>query len=178
MKTEDACISSHLKAIHTAYHQNDQYALIAEDDSIIKNINWNKLINSAPKDWEILQMHVCCLSATSGNQLQQHLKDENTLWIHTQDIIPSMAFYIINRDGMYKLLKQFVIGYQNPNWNDIVELDFTSARVNCQADLLLFDIINRYVCAYPFVDIYDTDSTISWTHTKYNNYNCYRLTNQ
>lgn len=176
IKTEDACIASHIKAIHTAYHKGEQWAIIAEDDAmIVKNIDWRQLIHSAPLEWDVLQMHTCCLSGSVSKRVREYILDDSILWLHTKNVLPSTALYIISRQGMEKILSQLVVGYQQPIWDNITKLDFTSAEVNCQADLLLFDIVERYLCAYPLVDIYEDDSTISWTHTNYNSYGCYRL---
>lgn len=176
MKTEDACIASHIKAMYTAYHKGEQWAIIAEDDAmIVKNIDWRRLIHSAPPEWDVLQMHTCCLSGLASKELREYILNDSILWVHTKSVLPSTALYIISRQGMEKILSQLVVGYQQPIWDNITKLDFTSAEVNCQADLLLFDIVDRYLCAYPLIDIHEDDSTISWTHTNYNSYDCYRL---
>jgi Glycosyltransferase family 25 (LPS biosynthesis protein) len=166
MDTEYACLSSHIKAIHSAYHNDDQWAIIAEDDAVIKqNIDWGRLIASAPDDWELLQLHTCCIPKNPQNKRSfiRHFHDNANLWLGSNDIVPSAAFYVINRSGMLQLLSRHVVGFEQSNWDNI-SLDLTSSQVNCQADLLLFNGIQRYICTVPFIDIKKSKSTISWTH--------------
>lgn len=55
---EKSCLLYHFKAIEMAYNNNDEYAIIAEDDMIInKNINWEYFISKLPNDWEIIQLY-------------------------------------------------------------------------------------------------------------------------
>jgi len=176
--TEYACLASHLKAIHTAYHDNKLWAIIAEDDAVIKqNVDWRKLIASAPADWQLLQIHTCCIPKTENNQntIIQHFHNDSNLWIESNDIVASAAFYIINRSGMYNLISRFVVDYEQSNWDDIETLDLRSSEVNCQADLLLFKGIKRYICTYSFIGI-DTsnNSTIATSHTYWNDYSHYK----
>lgn len=170
MDTEYACLASHLKAIHTAYHNNEPWAIISEDDAIIvNNLDWRKLMGSAPKNWELLQIHTCCIIKKSNTGFLKHFNDASTLWIHSNDNVPSAAFYIINRKGMHKILSRHVVGYEQQDWNSIEMLNLKMSKVGCQADLLLFNNINRYICTYPFIDIEKSESTIHWSHT-YNDY--------
>ncbi len=173
LDSEYACMASHLKAIHTAYHDNQSWAIIAEDDAIIKkNINWGRLVDSAPTDWDILQIHTCCVLQNKNNKQSffKYFDDECNLWIQSNDIIPSAAFYIIRRSGIQKLLQKYVVGYENHNWNDIDKIDLRSSSIQCQADLLLFDQMKRYVCTYSLIDIDKSKSTIHWSHDAWNDY--------
>lgn len=176
MKTEYACLASHLKAIHTAYHNGEPFAIICEDDAVIqKNINWRTLMDSAPSDWEILQLHTCCITKNNynSNGILKYFNNNSNLWIKPNSIVPSAAFYIVSRSCMQKLLTQYVNGYEQPEWSNINHLDLTPSRVNCQADLLLFDNAVRYICTYPLIDITQSKSTISWTHD-WNDYSHYK----
>ena len=169
LDTEFACLSSHLKAIHTAFHNNEDWAIIVEDDVIIKNnIDWQKLIESAPSNWEVLQMHTCCIPKIFNQDSLKYFEDDSTLWVYSNDIVPSAAFYIINRQGMIKLLSRHVIGYKSRHWTNIDMLDLTTSKVNAQADLLLFNNINRYICTFSLIDMEKGKSTIHWAHDKYN----------
>jgi GR25 family glycosyltransferase involved in LPS biosynthesis len=168
-KTEDACMASHFKAIHTAYHNNEEYALICEDDAILDNIDYRKLISTAPDDWEILQLHFFGTIYFTNKRIQHLYNSRNVLWISTKNNLLSCGCYIINHKAMYRILSQFVVGFENPNWNEIIALDYTSFNSICVADFLLYKFLNRYVCIYPFVNIYESHkSTIDSSHDFFN----------
>ena len=175
MDTEFACTSSHIKAIHTAYHNNEQFAIIAEDDSIIvNNIDWHQLMKSAPFDWEVLQLHTCCIPRTTANKkVFTYFNKPDQLWLESSSVIPSAAFYIISREAMEKVLSRYVVGYENKDWDNIILLDFTSTKLTCQADLLLYDDLKRYVCTQHLIDIRKSKSTIHWSHNG-NDYSHYQ----
>lgn len=161
---EYACLVSHLKARHTAYINGDQYAIIAEDDAVIKyDIDWELLIHTAPKDWDVLQLHTCCISPLINKKsLSMHNSDE-ILWVHTDSIIPSAAFYIVSRNEMQKTLNRFIGEYNKP-WEQINQIDLSSAKMLCHADLVLFDKVNRYICMQPLITTEKSKSTIGWLH--------------
>lgn len=161
--TEYACLASHLKARHMAYHQGLDYVIIAEDDAIIKqDIDWDFLISTAPKDWELLQLHTCCTPPHWNRKSMGMFEDDSTLWVSTDSIIPSAAFYVINRQGMYKNLDRFVKGFEGP-WRN-VSIDLSSSTVNCHADMTLFTGIKRYICTERFITTESGKSTIHWSH--------------
>lgn len=162
--TEYACLASHLKARHTAYRNGDAYAIIAEDDAVIKNdIDWELLMATAPKDWDVLQLHTCCIPP-QFNRTSLSLQDsDETLWVRTNSIIPSAAFYIVSRAGMHKALSQFIGDYDKP-WEQINQIDLTSTNVNCHADMILFNDMNRYICIQSFITTEKGKSTIHWSH--------------
>lgn len=167
-----SCTSSHLKAIHTAFHNNDDYAIIAEDDAIIlKNIDWHLLIQLAPKDWNILQLHMCCLiqSNSNYNPIYKYHDTEVLFFKNNNKIIPSAAFYIISRDGMQKILERYIPNYKENDWNKIKELDFTYTKYGYAADDLIFYNTNRYVCTKMLIDVDGIDSTLHPSHLKLHN---------
>lgn len=161
-----ACSSSHLKAVHNAYHNNEQIAIIAEDDIIIlKNIDWYYLASLAPSDWDILQLHTIGVfgSTKTFNRIYQY-KNSNSLWIKTHKEISSAAFYIINRKGMKKILETYVVGYEQPNWSDIKEIDVLKQKTGCAADQIIYDNANRYICTHPFINVESIDSLLHEDH--------------
>jgi GR25 family glycosyltransferase involved in LPS biosynthesis len=151
-KTEDACMASHFKAIHTAYHNNEEYALICEDDAILDNIDYRKLISTAPDDWEILQLYIYLGCNYFTNIIIQNIFDnKNSLWISTKNNLFSSlsgaVCYIINRKAMYRILSQFVVGFENPNWNEIIALDYTSTNSKLQADFIFLHQAVNFILA-------------------------------
>lgn len=162
INTEYACLASHLKAIHTAYMNGENYAIIAEDDAkIINDIDWKLLINSAPNNWDLLQMHTCCVVFDKISQ--SYYDSPNILWVKTKNIIPSAAFYIISRKCMFYLLSKYMHNFVKP-WDQITYIDLRSSEVNCQADLILFHDIERYICTQSYITTDDSESTIHWLH--------------
>lgn len=164
-----SCSVSHLKAIHKAFHDNNNIAMIAEDDMIIlKNINWYYLDKLAPLDWEIIQLHTCCLlkSTKSYNPIYKY-NNSNTLFIKAfHNMIGSAACYLINRKGMLKLLKRYIPNYLDPNWDNIKLINFSYHKFACEADHILFYNVNRYVCTKILIDVDGIDSTLHPSHLK------------
>lgn len=156
MKPEEfGCTLSHLKAIETAYNNNDQYALITEDDLIInKNINWEYLISQSPTDWDIIQLFVFPTFQIMNNAKNEILKDN---WlVKTNIYCPSTVCYLISRQGMNKLLTKFVDNKTNSKTIMLNKHDRY-----CLADNLIYHNLNRYYCPISFVGAEEFDSTIS-----------------
>lgn len=167
-----SCSASHLKAIHKAFHDRNNITMICEDDMIIlKNINWYNLSNLAPSDWEIIQLHTCCLpTATKNYNPIYKYNNSNTLFIKaTHNMIPSAACYLINRRGMIKLLQRYIPNYLESNWNNIKLIDFSYHKFACEADHILFYNLNRYVCTKILIDVDGIDSTLHPSHLKLHN---------
>ena len=167
--TEYACLASHFKAIHTAYHNNEKYAMICEDDAIIENIDYTKLVSTAPDDWEILQLHFFSDIFFDYKRIRNLYNTGNVLWIPFIKKSYSAACYIINHKAMYRILSQFVVGFENPIWNEIIKLDYSNTKSLCVADFVIYEFLNTYTCIYPFVNTYQSHkSTIDDSHTFFN----------
>lgn len=167
-----SCSVSHLKAIHKALHDNNRIAMISEDDMIIlNNINWFYLCDLAPHDWEIIQLHTCCLpTATKNYNPIYKYHNSNTIFIKaTRNMIASAACYLINRKGMIKLLKRHIPNYLEPNWNNIKVINFSNHNFACEADHILFYNVNRYICTKMLIDVDGIDSTLHPSHLKLHN---------
>ncbi len=161
-----ACTSSHLKAIHTAFHNKDKYAIIAEDDAIIlNNIDWHFLIQLAPTDWGVIQLHTCCMPNESEifNPIYQFYRTK-TLFLKTHLMTPSTACYIINFNTMELLLSRYVPNYLNPNWNDIDIIDLSFSKNSSASDVIIYLQSNRYVCTQILIDVQGTDSILHENH--------------
>ncbi len=153
---EIACLMSHLKAIHTAYINGDDYALILEDDVIINRmVHFNNILKTAPNDWEILQLHV----------LNYNIYDKDKdLWIPYSTQNWSTAAYIINRKGMIHVLsvvfRNFQKGFNNLqiNWGSVSKL------APCVADFLIYNIAKTYSCNDLLFITPAKESTIHTSH--------------
>jgi GR25 family glycosyltransferase involved in LPS biosynthesis len=154
---EWSCLISHFKALHTAYHNNDEYIIIAEDDLIIlNNINFNKLIKTAPNEWDILQTHHYKQSAIEDYINSSHI------WQKESTFIFSTAMYIINRLAIEKIFKRFMPEYKQP-WENIKILNFKSSN-KFVADYLLYNNLNRYILTQPLFMTECVESTIHPDH--------------
>lgn len=134
---EFCCSLSHLKAIHQAFHDKIDVALILEDDIIFlkQNINWNEIISTAPNDWEILQLFTFNTDAYQSKQL----------WLKHTNHDYSTGAYLIKRSAMEKILTAFVPKYMSP-WNEVNTISFLHMQnSNCAADHFIYSFLNTYV---------------------------------
>lgn len=162
--TEYACLASHLKARHMAYRNGEPFAIIAEDDAVItKDIDWELLMSTAPQGWDVLQLHTCCIPEHFNRTSLALHNSNDALWVKTDSIIPSAAFYIMSRAGMLKALTRFIGDFDKP-WEQIDRIDLTSSQVNCHADMALFNGMERYICMQSYVTTEQGKSTIHWSH--------------
>lgn len=167
---EIACTLSHLKAIFTAYKNLiyniskkksvPMYALITEDDLIILEMpDWNELIASAPRDWEILQL-------VASGYLAEHMYNQQLDgWQkHLQDMW-CCAAYLINLQGMEKILSLCIPEYKTiDNWNDLSFINLNYKKSNCAADHLIYSIAKTYTFTQPIFNVEGIDSTIHSHH--------------
>ena len=102
---ELGCTLSHLKAIKTAYENDDKYALILEDDCSFEYIKYQdysitqliEKMNNENKDWGILQL------CTSGRIDQNERMRDNLNLIEKKNKNCTTA-YLITRKGMKNIL--------------------------------------------------------------------------
>lgn len=138
---ELCCTLSHLKAMHRAYYDNNEYALIMEDDMYFLQFpNWKELIGSAPDDWDILQLY------TINTDIYK-IKTDN--WFHSPthdhgNHISSCGAYLINRKALKKFLEMFIPNL-NPKWDSIKKIDFTKSTISCTADFFIYQNMKTYV---------------------------------
>lgn len=164
--TEFACTLSHLKAIYTAYINGENYAIIMEDDAIIlRNFNWNKLVNLAPDNWEILQLHTTCIpSTTSDYHPIFKYRHSNNLWIKSTNFAPSCACYIVSKSGMEKMISKYLNNISDYSideyFNKNNTLDWKDIKTTCQADGLIYNHFNKYICTQMLIDVENFDSDI------------------
>jgi hypothetical protein len=164
---EYSCTLSHIKAIFTAYKHLihnphlPSYALITEDDLVIINLpNWSQLTESAPSDWEILQL--MAIGPFAENMYQQKLQGWQP---HLRDVIWSTAAYLINIKGMEKILETSIPDYKNiTDWNNVSTIHFVYPDSNCVADIHLYTIAKTYTSQIPFVNVEGIDSIIHPEH--------------
>ena len=153
---EMCCSISHLKAMHKAYHNSDNIILIMEDDMFfLKNPNWKELISSAPKDWDVLQLYTFDTNV---------YKIKNKNWINFENEMFSTGAYLMNRRSVEKMLKQFVPGYIDPNWDNIKTIDFIPSISICVADYFIYHNMKTYVHTKILLNTEGYDSYIHSDH--------------
>jgi GR25 family glycosyltransferase involved in LPS biosynthesis len=168
---ELACLLSHIKAIHTCYHNGDNYSLIMEDDVIIHRMpKLSKLIDSAPDYWDVLQL----FSLDCNIYLKNKQRDKNKLWVKYTYSSFSAAVYLINRKGMEKILRNFFennTGIEISNWDYIYKINFNTlsylGKKNCVSEFHVFSFVNTYVSTDLFFSPQANESTIHEDHLAY-----------
>lgn len=111
---EVGCTSSHLEAIRQAIYENrtnSKYAIITEDDIFIPfNIDFQKLVASAPPDFSILQ-----LFNSNGDSMRHSFdryRKHGELWIEhrTRAFLAfwSTCAYLINREALKPIIDKII----------------------------------------------------------------------
>lgn len=139
-KSEIGCTLSHIKAIRTAYENNQEYAVIMEDDNIFYLIPYwvitlAQIISIAPSDWEIIKLFNCT------NKLDNVI---NNFFIKHNSLKPSYSTlaYIINKKGMEKILNK---SYSNGK----MLIKHHNNILKGTADQYIHGLVNTYDIAYP-----------------------------
>ena len=152
--TEYACTISHLNAIREFSNTNYNIALILEDDVCLDfKPYWNKtvkdMIDSAPNDWDIIQICYILLGKKPDQDYELDPSSKN---------LCSTAAYIINNRAAKKLMQK--IDYSG-KYN--LEMDLPH-----QADRYLYKALVTYCYKYPYF-IYRTENE-SYIHPEHINF--------
>jgi len=99
---ELACCLSHIKAIETAYNDDQEYALITEDDCNFDYIKYqtipiNELIENVDPKWDIIQLSVI-------HNYKKLANYSNTDKLFINGSTNGAHCYLINRIGMLKVI--------------------------------------------------------------------------
>lgn len=147
---EYGCLLSHLKACKEVLNNSESYSVIVEDDMIIPSFNFDKLVNTAPKDWEILQLFV--INKPRLAELIEKYK-QGILWDPWYECNFSTGIYIINKKGANKLLNTVT---------DLSKFDYKPF-----ADAVLYRNAKTYTYTYPhFYSNLQYESVIHTGHFK------------
>jgi GR25 family glycosyltransferase involved in LPS biosynthesis len=150
-KEEISCIISHLTAIKKGYEVGDEYFCVMEDDILLNNVDFTKIINYIKKEEtinnekiDILQLHTsshpCIIKLFNDNFLN------NKIIIKSSNIYPSACYYLISRDGAKKILEKYV--YINDN--NIMNINLTQDEW-CVSDNIIYISVNTYILTYPII---------------------------
>lgn len=138
---ELACTQSHVKALKTFLETKDEYAIICEDDmSFDYKKYWtksiDKVISSAPADWEIIQLGF--IASKIGSEFHKSKSDYLPHLRHYWSTIS----YVINRSGAKKIVK--------------FKLD-TKKRDLFVADCIIYSLVKSYTYKYPMFTSMDNN---------------------
>lgn len=162
-KSEVGCTLAHLKAIRTAYENNEEYALIMEDDCSLELLPfWKgdlKLIinNNIPKDWEIAQLFT--FSCQNIDKYKEY--SFNNLPNCKGN---SSCVYVINKKGMETIL------------NNYYDKDKKVFIVTTVADIQPYQSTKTYFINIPLFIPLD-DILPSTIHTSHQNFHVYSINN-
>jgi len=138
---EFATICSHLEAIKKGFMSGSEYFVVCEDDIILNyNIDFEKITNNFPKDFEILQMMIISKSHLDFFYNSCFLK--NIFFVKYTPITPSAAFYLISHKGAEQILQKFI----NKNTNKWDLRNFSGLKL---ADVLIYQSANTFVSTFP-----------------------------
>ena len=159
-KYEVACTLSHIKAIMTAYYNNDEFALICEDDVIfdlfaINNISLKEIINNAPLDWEYISLNSVNCKDIILHEYQNYVKDK--CW--------GMTCYLINRKSMKNIIDKIY----NADENIVLDKNI-SKRNTTSADGLIPVIMKSYYTKNLFTTYNNNSEMESQIHKDHTNW--------
>ena len=155
---ELACSFSHIKAIITAYNNNENEVLIMEDD--IRNDykhKWSKsieeIIKNKPTDSECIILH--CINGKQINKMIE-MKNDYSKWNIDRW---STGCYYINRKGMKKI-------YDIYFKNNIIDLKNKPNKTKgyCSDRDIIYNVINSYNYTKPLFNHQVSESSIHSDH--------------
>ncbi len=153
-KAELAILTSHLDALGHARHQRCTHAVILEDDVRSRYLfDAAALIASAPRDWEILQLHVSSEAVVLG--LGEIYLRHGLLWHEWEPSFFSAGAYLVNARGAERILARY-----RPAGK---ELDLTGVHAlgKLVADHLLYRRTHCYTATVPY---FFNDVALASTH--------------
>ena len=157
-KNELACTSSHLKCIEQAYNNQDNIAIICEDDvcfSLLKAVDKSlqEIINKCPRDWEIIQ-----LGQSNPDKMKLLLKEKKEYVKWNKNYWGAFC-YVINRKGINKMYNSC---FMNNNIN--IKKGYKHRIV---ADELFYNICKTYTLTKPVITFKTLGSTLHTQHEKW-----------
>lgn len=168
------CALSHIKAIHKAWVDGNELALISEDDADFSNayriftiIN-NVLTTLPPQisaDWDIIQIQYTepHFSKALSNYIHEYLRYSGESTELQNRLIKGYLYgsvcYLINRRGMEKLLDTMVKIDKNDISKYTITANFDHPRAG--AEETIYRYVNTYMTVFPIVNYLSTESTIN-----------------
>ena len=183
---ELACFMSHLKAVHTAVHDDHcgNYALIYEDDLHLAHIiNFPALIKSAPDDFGILQLFTNN-PASILSMAEEAFLQPNVIWKLRLPVMKywSAGAYIIDKIKWGPVIDKLVYIDDESRYhfsiiagnktscmpkmcckdNEFVnELPCFAAEMGYQADAIIYEYLKAYILRLPVYNLWPKLATNS-----------------
>ena len=147
-----ACLASHLTALEQALADGAQMFVIVEDDMTLPfDIDFERLVATAPLDWDILQLYV--VNAERLHAMYTRSYRRARLWRRWHPKHHSTGAYLCSREGAEKLLARVKRGGA---------IDLSRYRGLLVADDLIYRCVRTYTATYPlYVENADFGSTLN-----------------
>ena len=146
-----ACLCSHLAALEQALDDGEDFFVVVEDDMTLRfEIDFGRLIGTAPHGWEILQLYV--VGAERLHAMYNRRYRRARLWERWRVKNHSTGAYVCSREAARKIIARFMRGGT---------IDLTGYRGFPVADELLYRSVRSYTATYPlFIENAEFDSTL------------------
>ena len=134
-----ACLCSHFAALERGLAEGDELFMVMEDDILLPfEVDFERLLEQAPADWEILQLYV--VNAERLQAMFTRSYRRGRLWERWKPLNHSTGAYVCSRDAAQRLLSKFKPGGV---------LDLRGYRGRLLADDLLYRAAPTYSATYP-----------------------------
>ena len=134
-----ACLCSHLSALEQGLADGDELFMVMEDDIALPfEVDFDRLLERAPADWEILQLYV--VNADRLHAMYTRSYRRGRLWERWKPLNHSTGAYVCSRDAAQRLLSRF-----RPEG----VVDLQAYRGLLLADDLLYRAAPTYSLTYP-----------------------------
>jgi len=172
------CCHSHIKAIHTAWIEGHQLAIICEDDVDFSNSTqiFTRIYNilktlpkSVKNDWDVLQIQYT--EPHFGKGLQNYLNyyktiNNNSIEAVQNRIVKGYLYgavaYLMNRKGMFKFLNTMTKLDSDNLGKYTITAIFDHPRAHSEE--LIYRYINCYMSVFPILNYVPSDSLINTTN--------------
>jgi GR25 family glycosyltransferase involved in LPS biosynthesis len=142
---EIAIILSHFKALHEIINNDDDIAIILEDDTSFQyisdwNIQINNIISRTPADWNIIKLH-----SSSKVRIEKNISlcKKGILYDKMGNTdLQSAGCYIIKKDAA----RQIIIKYHIDN---VYKFPYENEHAVCEC--IIFSIPNVYMYTLPLI---------------------------
>jgi len=134
-----ACLASHLAALDRALRDGEAAFLVMEDDiRLAFEVDHAALLETAPRGWEILQLHV--VNAERVEQMHDGGYRQRRLWQCWEGANYSTGAYLCSRRGARRILRRFRRG---------ARFDFAESPHPLIADHFLYWVARTFTLTYP-----------------------------
>jgi GR25 family glycosyltransferase involved in LPS biosynthesis len=134
-----ACLCSHFAAIERGLDAGEDMFMVVEDDIAQPfSVDFERLVESAPRGWEILQLYVVNADRLDAMYTRSYLRGR--LWERWHAKNHSTGAYLCSRDAALELVARFRRG---------AAIDLRAHRGPLVADDLLYRPVATYSMTYP-----------------------------